>query len=61
MFSAAVDSNRSAPRPGTISNVVAHQVGDDRRVTGVVFRDAGFNLAHQVGCHVGGLGVNPTA
>ncbi len=45
---------------GHIPHVVTHIVGDDRRVAGVVLRDAGLDLAHQVGAHVGGFGVDPS-
>jgi hypothetical protein len=41
---------------GAVAHVVAHVVGDHRRVARVVFGDAGFHLAHQVGAHVGALG-----
>ena len=46
---------------GAVADVVAHQVGDDRRVAGVVLGDAGLDLAHQVGTDVGRLGVDPSA
>ena len=41
---------------GTVTDVVAHVVGDRRRVAGVVLRDAGLDLAHQVSADVGRLG-----
>ena len=43
---------------GHISYVVAHVVGDGCRVQRVVFRNAGFHLAYQVGAYVGSLGVD---
>ena len=61
MFSAAVDSKRSAPRPGAVADVVAHEVGDDGRVARVVLGDAGLDLADEVGADVGGLGVDAAA
>ena len=41
---------------GAVAHVVAHVVGDHGRVARVVFRNAGLDLAHQVGAHVGALG-----
>ena len=46
---------------GAVADVVAHVVGDGRRVAGVVFGDASFDLAHQVGAHVGRLGEDAAA
>ena len=46
---------------GAVADVVAHEVGDDRRVARVVFGDAGLDLAHQVGADVGRLGVDAAA
>ena len=40
---------------GAVAHVVAHVVGDDGGVARVVFGDAGFDLAHEVGAHVGAL------
>ena len=44
-----------------VTYVVAHVVGYGRRVPGVVFRDSRLDLAHEVGSHVGGLGVDASA
>jgi hypothetical protein len=38
-----------------VADVVAHVVGDHRRVAGIVLRDARLDLADEVGSHVGGL------
>ena len=46
---------------GAVADVVAHVVGDDGRVARIVFGDAGFDLADQVGADVGGLGVDAAA
>ena len=46
---------------GDVTHVVAHVVGDDAGVAGVVLGDAGLDLAHQVGADVGGLGVDAAA
>jgi hypothetical protein len=46
---------------GTVTHVVAHVVGDGGRVAGIVFGNPGFDLAHQVGAHVGTLGEDTTA
>ena len=46
---------------GAVADVVAHVVGDHRRVARVVFRNAGFDLAHQVGADVGALGEDAAA
>ena len=40
---------------GVVADVVAHVVGDHRRVAGIVLGDAGLDLADQVGADVGGL------
>ena len=61
MFSAAVDSKRSAPRPAQSPTLSPDQVGDDGRVARIVLGDAGLDLAHQVGADVGGLGVDAAA
>ena len=41
---------------GAVADVVAHVVGDRGRVAGVVFGDAGLDLADEVGADVGRLG-----
>ena len=46
---------------GAVAHVVAHVVGDRRRVARVVFGDAGFDLADQVGADVGRLGEDAAA
>ena len=46
---------------GHVAHVVAHVVGDGGGVAGVILGDAGLHLAHQVGAHVGGLGVDAAA
>ena len=46
---------------GDVAHVVAHVVGDDGGVAGVVLGDAGLDLAHQVGADVGGLGIDAAA
>ena len=46
---------------GYVAHVVAHVVGDGGGVAGVVFGDSGFYLTHEVGTHVGRLGVNAAA
>ena len=49
------------PHTGHIAHVIAHVVGNGSRVAGIVFRDAGFHFAHQVGTYVGCLSVNTSA
>src|SRR5207247_10851383 len=44
-----------------IANVVPDEVRDDRRVARVVFRDARFDLAHEIGADVRGFRVDPSA
>ena len=46
---------------GAVADVVAHVVGDHGRVARVVLRDAGLDLADQVGADVGGLRVDAAA
>ena len=46
---------------GTVADVVAHIVGDRRRVTGVILGDARLDLALEVRANVGGLREDPAA
>ncbi len=46
---------------GAVADVVADVVGDRGGVAGVILRDAGLDLAHQVGTDIGRLGVNAAA
>ena len=46
---------------GAITDVVADVIRDHRGVARVVLRDAGFDLADQVGADVGALGENAAA
>ncbi len=46
---------------GAVTHVVAHVVGDNGGVAGVVFRNPGFYFTHQVGAHVSGFGVDTAA
>ena len=46
---------------GHVAHVVAHVVADDGGVAGVILGDAGLHLAHQVGAHVSGLGIDAAA
>ncbi len=46
---------------GAVADVVAHVVGDGRRVAGVVLGDARLDLADEVGAHVGRLGEDAAA
>ena len=43
---------------GAVADVIADEVRDDGGVARVVFGDAGFNFADQVGADVGSLGVD---
>ena len=56
-----VGAEQVGAHAGHVAHVVAHVIGDGGRVAGVVLRDAGLNLAHEVGAHVGGLGVDAAA
>jgi hypothetical protein len=46
---------------GAVADVVAHVVGDGRRVARVVLGDALLDLADEVGADVGGLGEDAAA
>ena len=46
---------------GAVADVVADVVGDGRRVARIIFRNAGFHLAHEVGADVGALGEDAAA
>ena len=43
---------------GNITDVVTNVIGNSGRVTGIIFRDVGFNLTDQISADVGSLGVN---
>ena len=46
---------------GAVADVVADVVGDHGGVAGIVLGDAGLDLAHQVGAHIGALGEDAAA
>ena len=46
---------------GHVADVVAHVVGDHRRVARIVLRNTGFDLADEVGADIGGLRVDAAA
>ena len=46
---------------GAVADVVADEVSDDGGIARVVFGDAGFDFADEVGADVSGLGVNAAA
>ena len=46
---------------GHIAYIIAHVVGDNGGVAGIVLGDAGFYLAHQISTHIGSLGENTAA
>ena len=46
---------------GAVAHVVAHQVRHYGGVARVIFGNAGFHFAHQVGAYVSGFGVNAAA
>ena len=47
--------------PGHIAHIVAHIVGNNAGIAGVILRNAGLDLAHQIRAHIGGFGENPAA
>ena len=46
---------------GAVADIVAHVVGDRRRVARIVLGDAGLDLADEVAAHVGALGEDAAA
>ncbi len=46
---------------GAIAHVVAHQVSNHGWIARIVFGNACFDLAHEVGAHVSGLGIDSSA
>ena len=46
---------------GAVADIVADEIGDNRRVARIVLWDARFNLAHQVRAHVRRFGIDTTA
>ena len=59
--SAHVGLKQVSAHAGHVAHVVAHVISDHGRVPGVIFGDAGLDLAHQVSAHVGSLGVDTAA
>ena len=57
---AGVGLEQVGAHAGHVADVVTDVVGDCRRVTRVVLRDAGFDLTDEVGADVSGLGVDTT-
>ena len=58
---AAVGLENVGSHAGNITDVVPDIVGDHARIAGVVFGNAGLDLAHQVCAHVRALGVDAAA
>ncbi len=46
---------------GAVADIVADVVGDDGGVAGIILRDAGFDLADEVGADIGTLGEDAAA
>ena len=46
---------------GNVTNVIADVISDNARVAGIILGNPGFDLAHQIGPDVGGLGEDSTA
>ncbi len=46
---------------GAVADIVADVVRNHSRVTGIVLRNAGLDLAHNVGADIGGLGEDPAS
>ncbi len=46
---------------GYVTHVITYVIGDGSGVERMVFRDTGFHLTHEVGTHIGCLGINATA
>ena len=61
MFSAAVDSKRSAPRPAQSPTLSPTRSAITAGVAGIILRNAGFHFADQVSAHVSGLGIDTAA
>ena len=45
---------------GHITHVIAHVIGDGRRVACIILGDTGFHLSHEIRSHVGRFGVDAT-
>ena len=61
MLSAEMLSKRSAPRPAQSPTLSPDEIGDDRRVSRIVFGDARFDLADEIGADVGLFGEDAAA
>src|SRR5512133_2898723 len=46
------------PAACAVTNVIAHQVGDDRRVARIILRNSRFHFSHQVSANVCRLGID---
>jgi hypothetical protein len=53
-----IRSEEVGTHTGYVAHVVAYVVGDSGRVARIIFRDAGFHLAHEVSAYVGSLRVD---
>ena len=61
MFSAAVDSNRSAPRPAQSPTLSPTRSAITAALRGIVFGYAGLDFTDEVGAHISGLGIDTAA
>ena len=59
--SAHIGLEQVGAHAGHVAHVVAHIIGDDGGVPGIVFGDTGLDLAHQISAYVSGLGVDTAA
>ncbi len=55
---ADVRFEKVSPHPGHIPHIIAHVIGDHRRVSGVILRYSRLHLPYQVGPHIGPFGVD---
>ena len=60
-YRAAVAFVKVGAHAGHVAHVVAHIVGDGRGIARVVFGNSRLDLAHEVGAHVGRLGIDAAA
>ena len=58
---AAIALVKVGAHAGHVAHIVAHVVGDGRGVARIILGDARLDLAHQIGAHIGRLGVDAAA
>ena len=46
---------------GNITHIISYIIGNGSRIPGIIFRDVRLHLTHQVGSHIGSLGIDASS